>query len=424
MKDRKPRILLSAIYCSPLRGSESAVSWRIACGLAERFEVTVIYGDMWRDAKMLKDHQEWLRSHDYPSNLRFHHVQGSLRIQRMEAAQRKAGLWFLFYRAYALWQQQAFEEARRLHGENPFGLVHHLVSTGYHEPGRMMNLGIPFLWGPINGAVTVPWAFIPKFGPSGMYRHITRNLLNNFEKRYSRKCREAARSAVKLWAVTREDASMAGRFWGCEAEQMFETGTSPTNAARLGTWSRGRPLRLVWVGRIEAGKGLNLLLDALVDLPASPGWTLDVVGEGPERERSRHHASKLGISESITWRGHIPGDEVLSRMADADLLVHTSLKEGTPHVVLEALSVGLPVLCHDACGMGAAIDDSCGIKVPFANPTCSRAGFRDALVSLFSMPDEIQRLSAGALQRASELSWSSIVRRIGDAYEQVLEMRR
>lgn len=93
-------------------------------------------------------------------------------------------------------------------------------------------------------------------------------------------------------------------------------------------------------------------------------------------------------------------------------------------VVLEALSLGLPVICHDACGMGIAITDRCGIKVPMRTPELSIAGFADAIRRLSNGGDAFRELSEGALQRADELSWDSMAARIASTYERVIAARQ
>ena len=66
-------------------------------------------------------------------------------------------------------------------------------------------------------------------------------------------------------------------------------------------------------------------------------------------------------------------------MSRAHVLLHTSLAEATSTVILEALARGLPVVCHDACGMRIAVDDRCGIKVPLIDPNTSIKGFSRAI---------------------------------------------
>ena len=147
---------------------------------------------------------------------------------------------------------------------------------------------------------------------------------------------------------------------------------------------------------------------------------LEVLGDGPEAERWKALAASLGIAGQVHFHGMLPRDKALEVMQRSHLLVHSSVKEGTPHVVLEALSFGLPVICHDACGMGTAVTGSCGIKVPLENPETSVAGFRAALDRFHAEPRLLDELSRGALARANELTWESKIQRISETYHQVL----
>jgi glycosyltransferase involved in cell wall biosynthesis len=89
------------------------------------------------------------------------------------------------------------------------------------------------------------------------------------------------------------------------------------------------------------------------------------------------------------------------------VLVHTSVKEGTPHVVLEALSMGLPVVCHDACGMGTAVTEDSGIKINLIDPATSEREIRNAIHRLLNEAALLTRISAGATKRADELKWDN-----------------
>jgi glycosyltransferase involved in cell wall biosynthesis len=86
---------------------------------------------------------------------------------------------------------------------------------------------------------------------------------------------------------------------------------------------------------------------------------------------------------------------------------------------MEALSLGVPVVCHDACGMGVAVDGRCGIKVPLRDPATSVRGFADALAQLAAQPALLRALSKGALDRARELDWDSNVEAIAAVYARI-----
>ena len=214
---------------------------------------------------------------------------------------------------------------------------------------------------------------------------------------------------------------MAWDQWGFHADDMLESGTCPVPGALPKARGPGLPLRVVWSGVHIGRKALPILLHALAELKSDAvPIEVTVLGDGPETGRWRGLAAELGVSSLVKWTGKLPRKEALSQVERADVMAFTSLQEGTPHAVLEALSFGLPVICHDACGMGAAVTNECGIKVPMRSPRASIIGFASALRRLCDTPGELTRLSSGALRRATDLAWAAKGLRIARAYDQVL----
>lgn len=410
------RILLSCYSFSPYRGSEPAVGWNFATRLAEFHDVTVLYGDISLETPMKADVERYQREHAWPERLTAIHVLADSKTRWLNDLHAIPGFFFLYYAAYKRWQQSAYQTAKRLHLENPFDLAHHLTISGYREPGYLWKLGIPFFWGPINGAATVRWAYVKRFDHSGRYRHLVRNTLNTVQMRLPSRSRMAAKAATKIWAVTEEDQEMVQRIWGQQAELMLETGATPAPETNVRTLSPGESLRLVWCGTIEARKALDLAIEAIARLPDVNLVELHVIGKGPERESCQKLAEHLHVQKSIRWHGHVSHAEVQTLMANGHALIHTAVKEGTPHVVLEALAQGMPVICHDACGMGVAVTETCGMKVSMISPEKSIGGFAMALNTLLNNPAELQTLSLGAFRQAESLDWNRLIQRILNAY--------
>jgi glycosyltransferase involved in cell wall biosynthesis len=213
---------------------------------------------------------------------------------------------------------------------------------------------------------------------------------------------------------------MVEKIWKCRAELMIETGATPCETARVKSRSPGEPFRLVWCGIIEARKALHLVLQALHQMPPAVTWELQIIGNGPQRDDCESLAASLNLSDRVHWSGNVEHAEAQRLMEHGHVLVHSALKEGTPHVVLEAMTRGLPVICHDACGMGVAVNDLSGIKIPMVDPQSSIAGFRDAILRLATEPKLLESLSAGALARAGELSWDAKIETFIDTYRQVI----
>jgi glycosyltransferase involved in cell wall biosynthesis len=409
------RVLLSAYYCSPYRGGESAVGWHVAAGLARYHDITVICGDLARDSPTLWDIDRLRREGGMPPGLEIIHLPARDITRRIHDLHCLPGLWFLYYEAYRRWQGQILMEVRRLHAERPFDVIHHVNIVGFREPGYLWQMGVPFFWGPVSGAPMVPQAFLRDFGGKERLRWFTRNLANRLQIHRGGRPAEAARAAAKVWAVSPEDHEMLSG-WGVTAEPMLEGGTgSNANIGRIRKLNDGEPLRICWSGLFQGIKELPILLRAVSGL--KPGsFVLEILGDGPEARRWKALAGSLGLDSQIHWHGMIPRENALGIMDRCHLLVHTSIKEATSTVLMEALERGMPVLCHDACGMGTAITGESGIKIPLRDPEASVRGFRDALSRILSSPGLLETLSQGAAKRARDLSWDEKIRRISGAY--------
>jgi rhamnosyl/mannosyltransferase len=105
----------------------------------------------------------------------------------------------------------------------------------------------------------------------------------------------------------------------------------------------GATPRAIFIGRLVAYKGLDVLLRALEQVPE---LRLDIVGSGPEGPRLRTLAQALAVTDRVRWYGEYPDDDLPRRMADADFLVLPSVtvEEMFGLVVLEAMAAGRPVI--------------------------------------------------------------------------------
>jgi glycosyltransferase involved in cell wall biosynthesis len=104
---------------------------------------------------------------------------------------------------------------------------------------------------------------------------------------------------------------------------------------------------LVFVGRLVALKGVDILIDALAKVPFA---SLTIVGDGPELAALKRRAINCGADQRIEWIGNVPAASVAQYIAPARALVLPSRKDGWGAVVNEALIIGTPVICSSACG--------------------------------------------------------------------------
>lgn len=111
--------------------------------------------------------------------------------------------------------------------------------------------------------------------------------------------------------------------------------------------------KLIIVARFTPEKGHDRLLDIFANLPAN--YHLSMVGDGRLKDEMMLKVERLGLSERIKFYGEIKN--VQEVMAEHDLLVLSSFTEGFPNVVIEGLSVGLPVVCFQVSGTKELITD-------------------------------------------------------------------
>lgn len=98
---------------------------------------------------------------------------------------------------------------------------------------------------------------------------------------------------------------------------------------------------IVTVGRLDAAKNHQFLIRHLKDI-LPPGWQFCIIGDGEDRTALQGLIDKYGMRAQIKLLGKV--DDVYDRIAEASLFVYASASEGYPNAVIEAMSVGLPVV--------------------------------------------------------------------------------
>ena len=98
------------------------------------------------------------------------------------------------------------------------------------------------------------------------------------------------------------------------------------------------------------------------------------------------------------------------------MMLITSLRDLTSTVTVEALSLGLPIVCLDHCGFADVVNETCGIKIPVTTPREVVAAIACAVEALARDEDQRQALAEGALRRAQHFAWEEKARVIEEIY--------
>jgi len=414
---RRLHVLMCAGACHPDLGSEFAVGWQWVTAAARNHRVTVVTGDAHGTADAIRkrlDQDSELRQNMSVRAIPWFDPPRSRMLERLWVAVPP-----IYYWHYRRWLREAAEEMRRVVQEDPVDIVHQVTYICYREPGMAWTLGRPSVWGPIGGTQDVPWAFLPSLGFYDGCRHAARNLLNWWELHWRSDVAQAMRTSAGLSAVASDTQDEIHRVFG--RASVVIPATSCGNGISAERPSRGnQPVRFVFSGLHIARKGLPFALDALGRLRDLP-WSLDVLGSGPLTKPWKQRAERLGIADRVRFHGFLPRAEALRVMAAADAFVFPSLQEGWPTVVIEALSLGLPVVTTRQHGMADMIDETCGFPLRVDSPGQLVDDLTCALRILASDRVTLQSLSAGACRRAEHFSRDQQIRAIDSLYRKALE---
>jgi glycosyltransferase involved in cell wall biosynthesis len=171
--------------------------------------------------------------------------------------------------------------------------------------------------------------------------------------------------------------------------------------------------RVLFVGRLNKQKGIELLLHAISRIPdGSIG--LDVVGDGDDRETLQEMARALEIADRVQWHGAVAQPKLVEFYRSAAALVVPSVGEGLGLVAVEAQLCETPVIAFDSGGLPDVVQhDRTGVLVN----TVDAGALAAALVSLLSRDDHGASLgAAGRLHAIATFAPESVARRYADTY--------
>ncbi len=130
--------------------------------------------------------------------------------------------------------------------------------------------------------------------------------------------------------------------------------------------------KIAFVGRLVPKKGLDILIQALPYLKVSGvEFSLEVVGSGPLEDELKDLANQRQVIEFIHWHGVQPPENVRSILRQSSCLCAPSViaadgdRDGIPNTVLEAMSIGLPVITTQVGGLKEAMTDDRGWIIDF-----------------------------------------------------------
>ncbi len=403
-------VLVNAYAVSPNWGSEQGMGWNWATALARYCHVDVITEGQWKD-----EIEAAVAMLPQAPNITFHYLPVTDRVRRMCWNQ---GDWRFYYH-YERWQRRALDKAREIMAARRIDVVHQLNMIGFREPGYLWKLpDVPFVWGPVGGMELMPMAYLRGAPARQRLFNMLKNTINRYQYRHSARVRAAVRRADALISAVKGVSDVFRQVYGRDSVLINETGVGASDIAREPR--AGGPLRVVWVGKFDFRKQLPLALRA-VAATGLKDIELHVCGTAsPAVVDEMHRMAECGgVAAQCVWHGNVPHDRILSLMAQSDIMLFTSIMEATSTVVLEAISVGLPVLCFNTCGFGPIVKDFAGITVELSDPDRSVQDFAAALLRVHADRSLLDDISARIAASRGSLTYDAKARAAVELYKQI-----
>lgn len=195
--------------------------------------------------------------------------------------------------------------------------------------------------------------------------------------------------SVQSWLVQR---------LGVSAERVFLLPVTAVLLTPNPTITKANQPTILYVGRLSKEKGVDTLLTAFQQVVAQqPDACLQIIGDGPERQALEHQAKQTGVAQSTTFEGAVAPSNLADYYQRATVFALPSRHESFGRVIIEAFSLGLPVVATQTEGATALIDDNeNGLLTPIEDPQ----RLAKALLSILNDTDLAQRLGQAGKETA------------------------
>ncbi len=398
MLDISVRILLAAFACRPNSASEDQIGWSILKLLARNHEVGVIthpirqQGIEGGEDRELGGRVKFVYA---GKTFKWHPVRLVAQIQNRLV--------------YLQWLKDAQRVANEWLAREKFDLMHHVTITTWRLPPVSNACGVPLIWGPLGGAALYPIKLTPWLSPVSRVFESARTISSQISTLDPR-VRHSARQASQIICVNRETAALMKKMGKKDDSRVHLLNAAFFSRSQVSGYreillqrTTAEPLRAFAGGFLVGSKGIHFALHALARVKrAGCLIPFTVASEGPERGFLESQARKLGLGAQVVFRPPFSGAEYRQALADHNLFLLPSFREGSAITILEAMLCGQVPLVVKASTQGETVTRECGFAVLVESADQIIADLAAALLQLAWDPELRLRMAREAHRRVAE----------------------
>jgi glycosyltransferase involved in cell wall biosynthesis len=392
------RILLAAFACRPNSASEDQIGWSILKLLSRNHEVGVITHPIRQQGIEQGEDRELGGKVKFVyagKKFTWHPIRLVAQIQNRLV--------------YLQWLKDAQRVANEWLTRETFDLMHHVTITTWRLPPVSNACGLPLVWGPLGGAAIYPPRLTPWLSPVSRVFESARTISSQISTLDPR-VRRSARQASQIICVNRETAALMKKLGNKSDATVHLLNAAFFSQSQISGYreillrrTAGEPLRAFAGGFLVGSKGIHFALRALARVKeAGCVVPFTVASEGPERGFLESQARKLGLGAQVVFRPPFSGDEYRKALADHNLFLLPSFREGSAITILEAMLCGQVPLVVKASTQGETVTPECGFAVPVGSANQMIADLASALLRLAQDPELRLRMAWEAHRRVAE----------------------
>lgn len=383
-------ILVSAYGCEPLKGSESGVGWNWVLQMAKHNKLFII------TRANNKEPIEAYLPEDIKGNVEFYYYDAPRYIKRLKNKAR--GLYFYYF----CWQIGIVPIVKKLLKEKEFDYTMHLTFGSMWMPTFLPFFKVPFIWGPVGGGDCEPKSFLKVLPLKQRIMQNARYLMNALS--VINPMMIPALRATTILARTPNTAKVFPHFLQKKVRVILETAMEKEIFEhKRSERPNDKIIRMITTGRLLPNKNILTAVRALRYIPEDMKVCLTIVGSGYQKKQIEDEAKAYGITDKIRIVHEIPRAEVLNMLEQSDIFLFPSLREGGSWSLMEAMAIGLPVVCLDWAGMAISTDDSCAIRLPVTNPEQMPKDMAAAIIKLIDNPELRKQMGEAGRRRIKEV---------------------
>ncbi|MCA1788555.1 MAG: glycosyltransferase [Thioalkalivibrio sp.] len=411
-------IVLAAYQCAPGQGSVSQIGWEWYHRLARRRPVLLV------THARNREHIE--ASAERPANADILYIDtewfaGPLfRLARRLFPRSDHSVFLISSLDFFLFDWLALRTLRRRlrTGMRP-SVVHVVTPVTRAAPSVLHRLGLPLVRGPLNCGLESPRGFDRQLRDDSSWVIRLRVLPRLLDGVIG-----ATRNASVLLTATQATRKDVPRRYRAKTRMMLENGIALEHFPAA-PWPLApgfaEPLRVLFVGRMVAFKGVDMLLEALSRLQhRGIPVELTLVGDGPVRSDWERLTRSLGLGPVVHFTGSLALADVHRAMHACHVFCLPSVRESGGAVLLEAMATARPVIALDHGGPAELVDDAVGRAIPLQDPEQVIGDLERTLAEVTSDPAAWAERGACGRARVERLyTWERKIAVAEALYEQL-----